>query len=841
MATPLWSFITYVNEMKLKILLSGAFLLLSVMTADAVPAKPVKKTVRQADGTTIELTLRGDEHFMYYTDAEGTPYLLHADGRLERKTDEEITDTWTTRRAERLSVVNRMSQNKARTKAGKPSNATTGKHRGLVILVDFPDFPFASENPQEAFDRFFNEKGYNEYGNTGSVRDYFLRQSYGQLEIDFDVVGPYTTLNKLSYYGEHAGNSNDANPAKMVTEAIDAAAADVNYANYDWDDDGEVDQIFLICAGYDEAEGADAKYIWPHEWALAGQNIERTYNGKVLNTYGVSTELWGNDNSNPNKEMAGIGAACHEFSHCLGLPDFYDTSSGRNFGMGPWDVMCSGNYNNNSRTPAAYTSYERMFAGWMTPTELTEMTRIEGMKPLEESPEAYILYNDNNKNEFFLLENRQKVGFDAGLYGHGLLVLHVYYDNASWSQNVVNNVASLQRMTIIPADGSLVNTLTSLAGDPFPGTSGNDMLTNYSNPAATLYVSNADGSKLMGKPIDNIKESEDGLISFVACRPELGIPEPGEGVATEGKNEFTVSWPAVSGAIGYELELTEIGKASDNPEEALEREFTFDQVKTSSVGLTDISTKLPNYGMSGWAGEKLYTSPNKLRLGTSTVAGYLKSPTWRVPQSSEMTIVMGAKPYKEGTPVNGQLKVAFGNSGEKASYETLSFQVTEEEIIIFHVSVRKDLYWLEIRPETCMYLNYLAIYDGTWNEEQLGIASQSASRQMTPRKATVVTNYTTDTNTFTFKDLNVKSRFFYRVRTRGEENIYSQWSKEKGFTFSGNASEGDVNGDGDVNVADVDSVIEAIGEDYETNKAADINGDGDINVADVDFVIERIK
>lgn len=826
--------------MKLKILLSGAFLLLSVMTADAVPAKPVKKTVRQADGTTIELTLRGDEHFMYYTDAEGMPYLLHADGRLERKTRQEISETWAARRAERLSVVNLVNQNKARAKAGKPNNATTGKHRGLVILVDFPDFPFASQTPQEDFDRFFNERGYNENGNSGSVKDYFFKQSYGQLEIDFDVVGPYTTLNKLSYYGERTDSKNDANPVKMVTEAIDAAAADVNYANYDWDDDGEVDQIFLICAGYSEAEGANPKFIWPHESVLAGQGIERNYNGKVLNTYGVSVELRGNEKSNPQKIMAGIGTPCHEFSHCLGLPDFYDTS-GSNFGMDAWDVMDFGCYNDDGNTPAGYTSYERMYVGWMSPTELKEMTRIEGMKPLEESKEAYILYNDNNKNEFYLLENRQLVGFDAGLYGHGLLVLHVYYDEDIWAQNKVNTVALLQRMTIIPADGTFSGSASSLAGDPFPGTSGNDMLTNYTNPAATLYVSNSDGTKLMGKPIDNIRESEDGLISFVACRPELDIPEPGEGVATAGKNEFTVSWPAVSGAIGYELELTEIGKASDNPEEALVREFTFDQVKTSSVGLTDISTKLPNYGMSGWAGEKLYTSPNKLRLGTSTVAGYLKSPTWRVPQSSEMTIVMGAKPYKEGTPVNGQLKVAFGNSGEKASYETLSFQVTEEEMIIFHVSVRKDLYWLEIRPETCMYLNYLAIYDGTWNEEQLGIASQSASRQMTPRKATVVTNYTTDTNSYTFKDLNVKSRFFYRVRTRGEENIYSQWSKEKGFTFSGNASEGDVNGDGDVNVADVDSVIEAIGEDYETNKAADINGDGDINVADVDFVIERIK
>ena len=826
--------------MKFKILLSGAFLLLSVMTADAVPAKPVKKTVRQADGTTIELTLRGDEHFMYYTDAEGTPYLLHADGKLERKTRQEISETWTARRAERLSVVNFVNQNKARSKVGKPNNATTGKHRGLVILVDFPDFPFASQNPQEDFDRFFNEKGYNENGNSGSVKDYFLKQSYGQLEIDFDVVGPYTTVGKLSYYGGNTDDKNDANPAKMVTEAIDAAAADVNYANYDWDGDGVVDQIFLICAGYSEAEGADPKFIWPHEWALAGQGIERNYNGKVLNTYGVSVELRGNENSNPQKVMAGIGTPCHEFSHCLGLPDFYDTS-GSNFGMNAWDVMDFGSYNDDSNTPAGYTSYERMFAGWMSPTELKEMTRIEGMKPLEESKEAYILYNDNDKNEFYLLENRQLVGFDAGLYGHGLLVLHVYYDEVIWAQNKVNISTSLQRMTIIPADGALLASASSLAGDPFPGTSHNDLLNNFSNPAATLYAPNSDGTKLMSKPIDNIRESKEGLISFVVCRPELGIPEPGEGTAQEGKNEFSVTWPAVSGAIGYELELTEIGKAADNPEEALEREFSFDQMKSKTVGLTDISTKMPDYGMSGWRGEKLYTSPNKLRIGTSTTTGYLRSPTWNVPQSSEMTIVMGAKPYKDGTPVNGQLKIAFGNKGESASYETLSFQLTEEGMLIFHVTVRKDLYWIEIRPETCMYLNYLAIYDGTWTEEQLGIASQGASRQMTPKKATVVTNYTTDTNSFTFKDLNTQSRFFYRVRTCGEENTYSQWSEEKSFSFSGNTTEGDANGDGNINAADVVFVVEAIGKDYETHMDADVNRDMKIDISDVLYIIARIQ
>lgn len=766
--------------MKLKILLAGVFLLLSSMTAFAVPAKPVKRTLLQADGTTIELTLRGDEHFMFYADDKGNPYILNADGRLERKTGQEITDTWTAQRKKRLSVVNGTRQDNALTRAGKP-NTTIGKHRGLVILVQFPDFPFATENPQETYNRFFNEVGYSEYGNTGSVKDYFLKQSYGQLEIDFDVVGPYTTINKLSYYGEHAGNSSDANPAKMVTEAIDAAAADVNFSNYDWNEDGEVDQVFIICAGYNEAEGADAKFIWPHEWALAGQGIERKYNGKVINIYGVATELRGSEKSNPNKDIAGIGSACHEFSHCLGLPDFYDTSYNGNYGIGYWDVMDAGSYNNNSCTPAGYTSYERIFAGWMTPTELNDMTRIDGMKPLAESKEAYILYNEKNKNEYFLLENRQPVGFDAALNGHGLLVLHVYYDQASWTQNTVNN--TIQRMTIIPADNKL--TIRSEDADPYPGTTGNTSLTNYSTPAAALYTVNSDGSKLMNKSIDNIRESEDGLISFVACRPELGIPEPGDGTAQEGGNEFTVTWPAVDRAVGYELELTEIGTASDNPEEALEMEYSFDLFESKSAGLNDISKKLVDYGMPGWTGEKLFTSPNKLRIGTSSTAGYLNSPTFKVPQSSEMTVVMGAKLYKEDTPVKGYIRFASQNEGEKATYETQEFELTEDGMMLFHASIREDLFWLRINPETCMYMNYLAIYDGTWSAEQLGINGKTASRQMSTRSVSTVTNYTTDTNSYTFKNLNTNSRFFFRVRALGEDNTYSLWSEEKAFSFNG--------------------------------------------------------
>lgn len=772
--------------MKIKFLLTCAAFLLSAMAVNAVPAKPVKKTVRQADGTLIELTLRGDEHYSFYTADDGTPYHLKADGQLLKMTQEEVANRWTELRDKRLSLDSRRSRARMKSpmKIGLPGE-TTGKHRGLVILIQFKDVKFAASDPKTTFDRFFNEEGYHEYGNSGSVKDYFLKQSYGQLEIDFDVMGPYTTGGSLASYGAQDGNSHDANPTAMVMEAIDQAAKEVDFSKYDWNNDGEVDQVFIICAGYDQAEGADPDYIWPHEWSLGAQGIERRYNGKKINTYGVATELWGDGKTtNLEKEISGIGTACHEFSHCLGLPDFYDTKANVNYGMAYWSVMCAGNYNNNSHTPAGYTSYERMFAGWLEPTVLSEKTTVTGMKPLATTPEAYIIYNEANNNEFYLLENRQPVDFDAALYGHGMLVLHVEYDESSWSSNSVNTIDNRQRMTIIPADGSLNSTLASFRGDPFPGTSGNTALASYTTPSPTLYNANADGTYL-NKNIDNIKESEDGLISFVACRPNMPVPEPGDGVEIEGEASFTVNWNAIEGAIGYEMEVTEIGSASDNPAEALEREFKFEEFETKSVGLSDVSSKLSTYGLSGWVGSKLFTSPNKLRLGTSTTAGYARTATWRVPQSSEMTVVIGCKQYKDDIPVKVLVRAAFGNQGDQATYDDASFEVTKEGYYLVTFSIRKDLFWLEIRPGSCMYMNYLAIYDGTWTAEQLGLNSNTASaRQLAPQKASEVKVYQTSTNSITLKDLNTKSRYIYKVRAMAEDNIYSQWSEEKTFKFN---------------------------------------------------------
>ena len=263
--------ISYIN-MRKKLLLATVALLLTTM-AYAVPVKPgVKRTVTLADGRTVQLTLQGDEHFSYFTTDEGAPCLLK-DNALKMLTHQEVAELWSTNKQQRLSIDSRRSARRA----GTPGH-TTGKQHGLVILVEFTDVKFKTEAPQATFQRFFNEEGYNDFGMAGSVKDYFKKQSYGQLEIDFDVVGPYTVANDMAYYGKHytdaQGNEqHDSHPAQMAREAVDAATVDVDFSNYDWNDDGEVDQVFIIYAGYAEAQGAAPETIWPHEWVLAAEEL----------------------------------------------------------------------------------------------------------------------------------------------------------------------------------------------------------------------------------------------------------------------------------------------------------------------------------------------------------------------------------------------------------------------------------------------------------------------------------------------------------------------------------------------------------------------------------------
>ena len=786
--------------MKKRLLLTLVALMVATVTILAVPAKRgAKKKVTLSDGSVVELTLRGDEHFSYYVNEKGLPCQVQ-EGGLKTMTADEVSKTWTAQKQKRLAVTTENGTvRRASRRAGTPSQATTGTHRGLVILMQFKDRKFVTKNPQTVFNDFFNKEGYNDGGMTGSVRDYFKAQSYGSLEINFDVVGPYTTTNNMAYYGKHQGKSNDAKAAVMAGEAVDKAAADVNFSNYDWDKDGEVDQVFIIYAGYSEAQGAEENTIWPHEWYISQQSSSRKYNGVKIDKYGCASELMGDGLDGDDDPMLdGIGTACHEFSHCLGLPDMYDTDTSKdesNFGMSNWDVMDHGSYNNNSLTPAGYNSYERWFAGWLTPTEINSQTIVSGMRPLvEKGAKAYVLYNESTRDkgiegEFYLLENRQPDGFDAALPGHGLLILHVDYNATAWLGNSVNVDADHQRVTIIPADNELDATGINLAGDPWPGTKGKTTLGNLTTPAATLYRNNTDGSKLMNKPITNITEDVAArTVSFMACYQEVETVDADAITAeAQGSNGFTITWPAVNDAVSYEVEL--ITKGPNTPAKSLFYENDMKGCYSVTVGKKDISEKdaqgrskyMSLYGLDGWQGDYLYTSPDYLLIGSSLMSGDALTPAFRPRSSGDVTALLGAKAKNGSVECTVYCLYAYEDDEfySIGEYRVLTVSADAKQVVSF-TDVPGDYFAVYIVPDAQMYLNYFALYDGVWTAEQLGVGNASQA----PRRAAVSTSYTTTTTSYTFAGLDDERRYLYRVRAINNENVCSAWSEEKEFDFN---------------------------------------------------------
>ena len=503
-------------------------LLVMAAAAFAVPAKPgLTRLITLADGTTVNATLVGDEHGHFWRGADGKSYQL-------------ITGTDTYQEVSGQDIVHKAQQRRAqanqrRTKRLAPRKigdvgSITGQKKGLIILVNFSDVAFQSGNTNALYQRIANEENFSytvnsNYSFKGSMYDYFKAQSEGKFELTFDVVGPVTVSKQQSYYGENNSQGSDKHPAEMVIEAIKLADSQVNYADYDWDGNGTVEQVYVVYAGKGEADGGDANTIWPHEYDLYSANYygdgtgRQKLDGVWINTYACGGEL------NGSGVIAGIGTMCHEFSHCLGYPDFYDTDYSGGQGMGYWDLMDSGSYNDNGYQPAGYTSYERWVAGWKTPTELVNTQTISNMKALQTSgSNTYIIYNKGNNDEYYLLENRQKTGWDASLPGAGLLILHVDYSSSAWSNNTPNNDPSHQRMTWVAADnnyqyttdnGTKSYTFSGMANDPFPYGSVKAFGKN-TTPAATLYNKNSDNTYYLDSSVENITQNSDAgkTISF---------------------------------------------------------------------------------------------------------------------------------------------------------------------------------------------------------------------------------------------------------------------------------------------------------------------------------------
>lgn len=763
----------------------------------AVPAKPVRRTVTLADGTKVEATLQGDEHLHFFRLDDGRVAIPQDGGRYRLSTLREVREVWTERMQEarerqtarlqkarggELLALTRQADtwqgagsNALRAKSHKANSIYQGQKRGLVILVNFSDLTMSVSNPQSTYNDFFNKVGYNQGGMTGSVHDYFYSQSYGQFDLQFDVVGPITLRKPHGYYGADQNGSKDVYVHEMVRDACQAVDAQVDFSRYDWDGDGWVDQIFFVYAGYGQNFGAPDDCIWPHEHTIAYQGLK--LDGTGIGTYACSCELRGTE----GKQMDGIGTACHEFTHCMGIMDHYDTS-GDNFGMGHWDVMCSGSYNNDSRTPSAYTAYERWVSGWLEPVEINKATYVQAMKPLEDEPEAYVLYNDYAPNEFYLLENRQQKGWDGGQDGHGLLVVHVDYDEYAWRANSLNTIADHQRMTIIPADGLL--TLGTHAGDPWPGTSRKTSLTDVTSPAATVYNAGPNDYSFMGKPLTEIAEDEArGQISFACMRGTLPTPVLGE-VSDVTSSSFSIDWQPVEGATSYEVSLHEKPAPYATPEQASVLKEDFSKCVTKSIGLSSIGNKLDKYlSTMGWTGTNLFTSPNYLKMGKGDKMGTLLTPSLDTPLADDITIVLTMAPYAGNDKVAGILRIQV-----KGKSLSGSFSAKDKKTFFFTASGIAEPFNLSIEPSTVGYISYLAVYDGSFTQEQLGFEKEEDDDQKSimaedgkhavKRKVGTTTTFTTTEPHYTFTGLISTSKYTVTVRALTDLGP-SKWSLEK--------------------------------------------------------------
>lgn len=536
----------------------------------AIPAMRVWRWHKQADGTIIKVMTVGDEHFNYAVTEDGIPLLPQGDGYVyaQLKGNELLPTTVLAHdkgqrksREDRVAATLRDVQNLQTMHQRRIMSESfglgfgelkEGKRKGLVILVQFTDMKF--KNPKDVltlkprdmdtktlFTKMMNEKGYtNNNGAIGSVHDYFLDQSDGKFDLTFDVVGPVTLNHPYKYYGERTADDTDARAGQMIIDACTAVKNQVNWADYDWDGDKEVEQVYVLYAGQGEASGGDPNTVWPHKFSIEdAEGKALTFNGIRINTYACSNEIVRARDTNGKDRVfySGIGTICHEFSHCLGLPDFYDTRGGDNLGTGQYDLMCSGSYNGgppalvNSRggsgigtVPAGYDAYEKAYMGWLKPMVLGDNALIvKEMKGLQEGGKAYFLYNPDNEDEYYVIENRTPHRWDTELPGHGLVVFHVDFDARSWEGNYLNAQAYQRhpRFTIVPADDALNR--NSQATDVYP-TSMNKSLTRSSAPALSFYTDYPVNDKA---GLHNIEKAKDNSISFsfTPLKESTGIGE----------------------------------------------------------------------------------------------------------------------------------------------------------------------------------------------------------------------------------------------------------------------------------------------------------------------------
>ena len=525
-------------------------LMLCSLTTWAAKAESIPVQVRQADGSVITVILRGDEHINWYTTLDGVLLVQGVDnnyyiGKVEKSgnliaTQQLAHEALTRSQAERnliakqdkekfFAYVNKIAEesenaydNSPLTRGpivdsgygGVPYFPHTGSPKALVILAEFQDVPFTIQDTKKIFTNYLTNEGHfsdTRYGqnlNNKGVRGYFKDCSYGQFTPEFDVVGPIKLPKEQTYYGE-----GDDNIEALIEDACSAIDSIVDFADYDANNDGMVDLVYVIYAGHSaNYSGNKETDIWPKSGTV---KISNTYDGKSICRYGVSNELNGSEKTSKNKKINGIGLFCHEFSHTLGLPDIYayktPAEDQDDQGMEFWDLMDGGPSVSNGMIPPSYLAWEREVMGWMQIDELKENCEINNLKSIDNDGKAYKIVNPKNSNEYIVLQSMQKgawnQGWGDGTYGKGLLAYRVSYEFDKVNVfDYPNNVKGKPRVIPIPADGKILAAANAkgskmkerftaftkqLNGDPYPYNGNNkiDEFTMYDGTILKCSIS----------------------------------------------------------------------------------------------------------------------------------------------------------------------------------------------------------------------------------------------------------------------------------------------------------------------------------------------------------------
>ena len=585
-----------------RIIIFSLLVVCFVQTTFAIPAYPKPLKVKQADGSWLTIQMRGDEHGHYVLTSDGIPLVFNArqknyeyadwkDGKVqasgikavevsertakvkafvESQDKSAILESFKRARLQQLQQT-LSSRRNASLKVGscpqkeKLNNfPTIGEVHSLVILVQFADTKFSTvgSDAHQFFNNMLNEPGFTySNGANGSARDFYLNSSNGRFQPQFDVIGPVTLPEKYSYYGANKGSSVD-NPARLeqfVREACTLADPLVDFSQYDHNQDGYIDNIYFFYAGKGEADSGDGNAIWPHsayysdmakDAGLSETSLK--LNGVEVGNYTCSNEING---TLITPQPAGIGTFVHEFGHVLGLADHYDVNYGMTtFAPGSFDTMAQASYNNNGNTPAAFSAYERACLGWIDLTMLKNgVDSLNVLPDLNDSNKAYVVpVGGTNDEEYFIMENRQKKGWDAFIPGHGMLLWHIDYDAKAWEKNELNITGTHQRVDIVEADNKLTD--NTRAGDPFPGTS------NVTQCNLTSWA----GGKVMS--LDDIEE-KDGIINLMLGGLNLKLNTPDVKVTEVQDSSIVVGWTDVPVAKRYVLNISSVvnGKKESLP------------------------------------------------------------------------------------------------------------------------------------------------------------------------------------------------------------------------------------------------------------------------------------